>query len=121
MQDSRTSTGSQKLDITFDTLIESPEAHIAAIRAVKSEKSHNFRSRDIAVSVQEMFFGSKAAAVGNSAKPLDRESELISSSEEALRPRRDRGSSERFNSNVCQRKISTNKNLVKKLNHFITG
>ncbi|MBW0575519.1 hypothetical protein O181_115234 [Austropuccinia psidii MF-1] len=37
MEDSRTSTRSQRLASTFDTLIESPEADITAIAVVRHE------------------------------------------------------------------------------------
>ncbi|MBW0467366.1 hypothetical protein O181_007081 [Austropuccinia psidii MF-1] len=46
-------------------------------------------NRDKPVSVQELVCGSKAAGVGTSANSLDRQNELISSSEEVHWPRSD--------------------------------
>ncbi|MBW0497633.1 hypothetical protein O181_037348 [Austropuccinia psidii MF-1] len=51
-------------------------------------------NRDIPASVQELVYGSKAAGVGTSAKYLNTNNELISSSEEVHGPRKDRGPSE---------------------------
>ncbi|MBW0559039.1 hypothetical protein O181_098754 [Austropuccinia psidii MF-1] len=53
MEDARTSTSSQRLARTFDTLIESPEANITAI-AVRPESLSTGNNRDIPVSVQEL-------------------------------------------------------------------
>ncbi|MBW0548832.1 hypothetical protein O181_088547 [Austropuccinia psidii MF-1] len=61
MEDARASTS------TFDTLIESPEAEIAAITVVRAESFPAGRNRDIPVSVQELVYGGKATGVGNSA------------------------------------------------------
>ncbi|MBW0582616.1 hypothetical protein O181_122331 [Austropuccinia psidii MF-1] len=93
MEDARTSTSSQRLASTFDTLIESPEADITAI-AVRPESLPTGSSRDIPVSIQKLVYGSKTARVGASPKSLDRNHELISSSEEAHGARKDRGTSE---------------------------
>ncbi|MBW0578653.1 hypothetical protein O181_118368 [Austropuccinia psidii MF-1] len=49
MEDSRTSTSSQRLDSTFDTIIESPEADITAIPVVRPESFPAGRNRDIPV------------------------------------------------------------------------
>ncbi|MBW0493041.1 hypothetical protein O181_032756 [Austropuccinia psidii MF-1] len=93
MEDSRTSTMSQRLARAFKTLIESPEAEITAIPVVRPESFPAGSSRDIPVSVQEMVYGRKAAGVGTSAKSLDRHNELLSSSEEVHRRRQDRRTS----------------------------
>ncbi|MBW0530890.1 hypothetical protein O181_070605 [Austropuccinia psidii MF-1] len=122
MEDARTSTSSQRLSRTFNRLIESPEALIAAvIPSFRSKKSPTMSSRDIPDSVQALVYARKSAGVGAYANPLDRENVLISSSEEALRPRKERGPSERLESNVYQREIPTDKILVKKPEHFNRG
>ncbi|MBW0591785.1 hypothetical protein O181_131500 [Austropuccinia psidii MF-1] len=72
MEDSRTSTSSQRLARTFDTLTESPEADITAIAVVRPESLSTGNNRDIPVSVQELVYGSKAARVGTPPKSLDR-------------------------------------------------
>ncbi|MBW0587012.1 hypothetical protein O181_126727 [Austropuccinia psidii MF-1] len=92
MEDSRTSTSSQRLASTFDTLIESLEADITAV-AVRPESLSTGNNRDIPVSVQELVYGSKTERVGTSPKSLDRHHELISSSEEIHGARKDRGTS----------------------------
>ncbi|MBW0580898.1 hypothetical protein O181_120613 [Austropuccinia psidii MF-1] len=94
MEDARTSTSSQRLSSTFDTLIESPEADIAAIPVVRPQSFPKGINRDIPVSVQELVYGGKAAGVGASSKCLDRCNELLSSSEEVHGPRKDRRTSE---------------------------
>ncbi|MBW0510269.1 hypothetical protein O181_049984 [Austropuccinia psidii MF-1] len=81
MEDARTSTSSQRLARTFETLIESPEADITSIAAFRPESLSTGNNRDISVSVQELVYGGKAARVGTSPKALDRHHELISSSE----------------------------------------
>ncbi|MBW0577052.1 hypothetical protein O181_116767 [Austropuccinia psidii MF-1] len=85
MEDARASGSSQRLAITFETLIESPKADITAI-AVRPESLPTGSSRDIPVSVQELVYGSKKARVKTSAKFLNRHHELISSSEEVHGP-----------------------------------
>ncbi|MBW0541378.1 hypothetical protein O181_081093 [Austropuccinia psidii MF-1] len=94
MEDARTSTGSQRLASTFDTLIERPENGIIAI-SVRPESFSTGNNRDIPVSVQEQVYGRKTARVETSPKSLDRHHELISSSEEVHAARKDRGTSER--------------------------
>ncbi|MBW0593985.1 hypothetical protein O181_133700 [Austropuccinia psidii MF-1] len=79
MEDSRTSTSSQRLVSTFDTLIESPEDDITAIAVVRPESLSTGNNRDTPVSVQELVYGSKSARVGTFPKSLDRHHELISS------------------------------------------
>ncbi|MBW0554998.1 hypothetical protein O181_094713 [Austropuccinia psidii MF-1] len=112
MEDSRTSTSSQRLASTFDTLIEIPEADITAIAVVRLESLSTGSNRDISVSVQEMVYGSKTARVGTSPKSLDRHHELIYSSEEIHGARKDRGTSEGLDTHVLQRKSPTDKSMV---------
>ncbi|MBW0538197.1 hypothetical protein O181_077912 [Austropuccinia psidii MF-1] len=78
MEDARDLTSSQRLASTFYTLIESPEAEINAIPVVRSEQFPTGNSGNIPVSVQELVYGSKAAGVETSAKPLDRHNEVLS-------------------------------------------
>ncbi|MBW0565617.1 hypothetical protein O181_105332 [Austropuccinia psidii MF-1] len=85
MENSRAYTSVQRLASTFQNLIESPEAELTVIPVIRSEQLPPRSSRDIAVSVQGMLYGSKAEGVGTSSKPLHRENELISSSERAIR------------------------------------
>ncbi|MBW0590224.1 hypothetical protein O181_129939 [Austropuccinia psidii MF-1] len=112
MEHSRTSTSSQRLASTFDTLIESPEADITAI-PVRPESLPTGSSRDIPVSLQELVYGSKTARVGTSPKSFDRHHELISSSEEVHGARKDRGTSEGLDTHVLQRTSPTDKNWLK--------
>ncbi|MBW0555435.1 hypothetical protein O181_095150 [Austropuccinia psidii MF-1] len=93
MEDARTSTSSQRLASTSDTLIESPEADIAAI-AVRPESLPTGSSRDIPV-----------------------HHELISSSEELHGARKDRGTFEWLDNHVSQRTSPTGKSLVEKPKH----
>ncbi|MBW0585260.1 hypothetical protein O181_124975, partial [Austropuccinia psidii MF-1] len=120
MEDARTSTSSQGLASTFDTLIESPEADITAI-SVRPESLPTGRSRDIPVSVQKLVYGSKTARVGTSPKSLDRNHELISSSEEVHGARKHRGTSEGLVTHVLQRTSPTDKSLVEKPKHVVRG
>ncbi|MBW0575267.1 hypothetical protein O181_114982 [Austropuccinia psidii MF-1] len=78
MEDARTSTSSQRLARTFDTLIESPEADITAIPVVRPESFPTGNIKNIPVSIQELVYGRNAAVVGTSSKSLDRHNELIS-------------------------------------------
>ncbi|MBW0505663.1 hypothetical protein O181_045378 [Austropuccinia psidii MF-1] len=121
MEDVRTSTSSQRLDSTFDTLIESPEAEITAIPVVRPESFLAGSNRDIPVSVQELVYGGKAAGVGTSAKLLDRQNELLSSSEESHGPRKNRRTSEGLNTHVLQGTSPTDKSLVEKPKHVVRG
>ncbi|MBW0575327.1 hypothetical protein O181_115042 [Austropuccinia psidii MF-1] len=121
MDDSRTSTSSQGLSNTFDTLIGSPEADIAAISFVRLESLSTGNNRDIPVSVQELVYGGKEERVGNSPKALDTHHELISSSEELHGARKDRGTSEGLDTHVLQRTSPTDKSLVEKPKHVIRG
>ncbi|MBW0565766.1 hypothetical protein O181_105481 [Austropuccinia psidii MF-1] len=119
MKDARASTSSQRLESTFDTLIESTEAEITAIPSVRPESFPTGNNRNIPVSVQELVYGGKAAGVGTSAKSLDRQNELISSSEEVHWLRKDRESSEGLDTHVLQRTSPTDKILVEKPKHVL--
>ncbi|MBW0592635.1 hypothetical protein O181_132350 [Austropuccinia psidii MF-1] len=90
---------------------------------VSPEERHKWRMPELPPvnKAQELIYSKKAAGVGTSAKPLDSENKLIPSSEEALRPRKERGHFERMESNVCQRESQTDKSLVEKPKDFITG
>ncbi|MBW0585585.1 hypothetical protein O181_125300 [Austropuccinia psidii MF-1] len=121
MQDARTSTSSQRLASTFDTLIESPKADIAAIAVVRPESSSTGNNRDIPVSVQELVYGSKTARVGTSPNCLDRNHELISSSEDFHGATKDRGTSEGLDTHFLQRTSPTDKSFVEKPKHVIRG
>ncbi|MBW0569001.1 hypothetical protein O181_108716 [Austropuccinia psidii MF-1] len=114
MEPARASTSSQMYNNNFDTLIESPEAEITVIPVIRSEQLQTSRSRDIPISVQELVSGRKEEGVGSSSKPSDKENELTSSSDKALRTRRYRGPSKRLDSNICQRESPKDKILVKK-------
>ncbi|MBW0569712.1 hypothetical protein O181_109427, partial [Austropuccinia psidii MF-1] len=117
----RTSTSSQRLASTFDTLIESQEADITSITVVRPAPFPTGNNRDIPVSVQELVYGSKTTRVGTSAKSLDRHNELLSSSEEAHGPRKDRGPSGGLETHVLQGTSPTDKILVEKPKHFVRG
>ncbi|MBW0593338.1 hypothetical protein O181_133053 [Austropuccinia psidii MF-1] len=118
MEDARTSTSSQRLSSTFDTLIESLETDITAI-AVRAESLPTGRSRNIQVSVQELVYGCQTARVGTFPKSLDRHKELLYLSEEAHRARKDRRTSEGLETHVLQRTSPTDKSLVEKPKHVI--
>ncbi|MBW0545767.1 hypothetical protein O181_085482 [Austropuccinia psidii MF-1] len=113
MEADRTSTRSQRLADTFDTLIESPEADITAISVVRPESLSTSNNRDMPVSVQELVYDSKKARVGTSPKSLDRHHELISSGEEVHGATKDRGTPEGLDTHVLQRTNPTDKILVK--------
>ncbi|MBW0528642.1 hypothetical protein O181_068357 [Austropuccinia psidii MF-1] len=121
MEHPRTSTSSQRLASTFDTLIESPEAYITAIAVVRPESLSAGNNRDIPVSVQELVYGSKTKNVGASPKSLDRHHELISSSKEVHGARKYRRTSEGLDTHAFQRTSLTDKSLVEKPNHVIRG
>ncbi|MBW0537143.1 hypothetical protein O181_076858 [Austropuccinia psidii MF-1] len=76
-------------------------------------------NRDIPVSVQELVYGSKTARLGMSPKSLDRHHELISSSEAVHGSRKDRGTSEGFETHFWKRISPTDKSLVEKPKHVI--
>ncbi|MBW0507197.1 hypothetical protein O181_046912 [Austropuccinia psidii MF-1] len=121
MEDARASTSSQRLANTFDILIESPESDITAIAVVRPESLSTGNNRDIPLLVQVLVYGRKTARVGTSPKSLDRNHELISSSEEAHGSRKDRGTSEGLDTHVLQRTSPTDKSLVAKPKHAIRG
>ncbi|MBW0574652.1 hypothetical protein O181_114367 [Austropuccinia psidii MF-1] len=75
MEDPRTSTSSQSLASPFENFIEIPEADLTAIPVVRPESFPTGNSGDIPVSVKELVYGGKAAGVGTSANPLDRNNE----------------------------------------------
>ncbi|MBW0524894.1 hypothetical protein O181_064609 [Austropuccinia psidii MF-1] len=63
MEDVRASISSQRLASTFDTFIESTEADINAISAVRPEPFPTGNNRDIPVSVEELSYGRKETVV----------------------------------------------------------
>ncbi|MBW0490438.1 hypothetical protein O181_030153 [Austropuccinia psidii MF-1] len=121
MEDARTSTSSQRLASQFETLIESPESDITAIPAFRPESFPTGSNRDIPVPVQELVYGGKATGVGTSAKSLDRNNELLSSSKEAHGPRKDRRTSGGLDTHVLQGTSPTDKSLVEKPKHAVRG
>ncbi|MBW0556315.1 hypothetical protein O181_096030 [Austropuccinia psidii MF-1] len=99
---------------------------------VSPEEKHKWRmpelppvpkgnNRDIPVSIQELVYGGKEARVGTPPKSLDRNHELISSSEKVHGARKDRGTSEGLDTNVLKRKIPTDNSFVEKPKHVIRG
>ncbi|MBW0520223.1 hypothetical protein O181_059938 [Austropuccinia psidii MF-1] len=100
---------------------EYPEAAITDITVVKPEPFPTGKERDIPVSVQELVYGRKATRVGTSEKSFHRNNELLSSNEEAQGLRKDRGSSEGFDTHVFQRASTTDKSLVEKPKYFVRG
>ncbi|MBW0560173.1 hypothetical protein O181_099888 [Austropuccinia psidii MF-1] len=121
MEDARTSTSSQRLTSIFDTIIEIPEVEITAIPVFRTESFPTGRNRDIPVSEQELLYGSKAAGVGTSAKSLDWQNELLTSSEEVNGPRKDRRTSEGLETHVLQGTSPTDETLVEKPKHVVRG
>ncbi|MBW0515576.1 hypothetical protein O181_055291 [Austropuccinia psidii MF-1] len=121
MEDSIASTGSQRLESTFDTLLESQEAEITAIPVVRPESSPTGNSGDLPVSVNELVYGGKGEGVGTFSKSLNRNLELISSSKGAVGPREDGGPSAGFENHVLQRKNQKDKGLVEKPKHSVRG
>ncbi|MBW0581272.1 hypothetical protein O181_120987 [Austropuccinia psidii MF-1] len=112
MEDARASTSSQRLTSTFYTLIESPEAEITAITVFSPEPFPTGNNRDIPVSVHELVHGRKETGVGTSSNSLDRRNVLLSSSEEAHRPRKDKGYSKGLDTHLLQRKSPTDESFV---------
>ncbi|MBW0579209.1 hypothetical protein O181_118924, partial [Austropuccinia psidii MF-1] len=121
IEDARSSTSSQRLASTFETLIESPGADITSIPVVRPESFPTCNSEDIQVSVQELVYGRKVAGVGTSAKPLDKHHELLSSIEEAHGSMKYSRPSEGLDTLVLQRKSPQDKNLVEKPKNFVRG
>ncbi|MBW0581185.1 hypothetical protein O181_120900 [Austropuccinia psidii MF-1] len=108
------------MDIDQDIQVINPKD-----KNVSPEERHNWKvpelppvpkgtNRDIPVSLQQLVYGSKAAEVGTSSKSLNRNDELISSSEEFDGPRKDRGPTEGLDTHVLQRTSPTDKSLVEK-------
>ncbi|MBW0555893.1 hypothetical protein O181_095608 [Austropuccinia psidii MF-1] len=121
MEDARTSTSSQRLASTFDTLIESPESDTTFIAVVIHESLLTGSNRDIPVSVKELVYGSKTERVRTSPKSLDRHHELISSSEDVHGVIKDRGTSEGLDTHFLQRTSPTYKSSVEKPKLVIRG
>ncbi|MBW0488988.1 hypothetical protein O181_028703 [Austropuccinia psidii MF-1] len=121
MKDARTSTSSQRLASTFETLIEISEAEITAISVVRPESLSTVNNRDIPVSVQKLVYGHKPPRGVTPPKYVDRHHELISSGEEVHGARKDIGTSEGLETHVFQRKSQTDKILVEKPMHIIRG
>ncbi|MBW0567056.1 hypothetical protein O181_106771 [Austropuccinia psidii MF-1] len=71
-----------------DKNFSSEESHKGNISELQPVPKDN--NRDIPVTVQEMIYCSKNKVVGTSTKSLDRQNELLSSSEEFHWPRKDR-------------------------------
>ncbi|MBW0545361.1 hypothetical protein O181_085076 [Austropuccinia psidii MF-1] len=73
------------------------------------------------ISVQGLVYGSKVEGVETSAKPLDKDHELLYSSKEALGPSKERGPSEGLDSHLLQRKSPKDKGLIEKPKNFFRG
>ncbi|MBW0569005.1 hypothetical protein O181_108720 [Austropuccinia psidii MF-1] len=121
MEDARTSTNSQRLARTFETLIESPEAEITAMPVFRPESFPTRNSVNIPVSVQEQVYGSKAARVGTSEKSFDRHNECLCSSGEVHGFGKDLRPFEGLEPHFLQRKSPKDKRLVEKPKHFVRG
>ncbi|MBW0504384.1 hypothetical protein O181_044099 [Austropuccinia psidii MF-1] len=121
MQDSRTSTGSQRVARTFETLMESPEADITAVPVFRPELFPAGSNRNIPVSVQSLVYGSKAAGMGTSSKSLDRHNELLSPSEYFHGATKERRTSEGLDTHVFQGTIPADNSLVEKPMHVVRG
>ncbi|MBW0474608.1 hypothetical protein O181_014323 [Austropuccinia psidii MF-1] len=121
MEDARTSTSFQRLERSFENILESPEADITGIFVIRSEQLSTGISSNIPVSVQELVYSGKTAGVGTFSKPLDREIELLYSSEEVHGPRKERGPSKWLETHVLQMKSPEDKILVEKPRHFVRG
>ncbi|MBW0579522.1 hypothetical protein O181_119237 [Austropuccinia psidii MF-1] len=85
IEDARTSTSSQKLPSTFDTLIKSPEAEITAIAVVRPESLSTGNNRDIPVSVQKLVYGRKTARMGSSPKTSPTDKSLVEKPKNVIR------------------------------------
>ncbi|MBW0573191.1 hypothetical protein O181_112906 [Austropuccinia psidii MF-1] len=119
-KDARSSTSSQRLSRTSESLIESPGTDITVIGIVRPEPFSTRKNRDIPVSVQDLIYGRKETRVGTSVKSLHRYNELIYSSEELHGPRKDRGSSQGLHTHVLQEKSPTDNSLVEKPKYFVS-
>ncbi|MBW0583117.1 hypothetical protein O181_122832 [Austropuccinia psidii MF-1] len=92
-----------------------------AITFVRSKEFTTSSSRDIPVSVKEMVYGSKAGGVGTSSKILDKENELLPSSEEAFGHRNNNSTPEGMDTHVLQGTGLKDKSLVEKSKNFVRG
>ncbi|MBW0460503.1 hypothetical protein O181_000218 [Austropuccinia psidii MF-1] len=79
------------------------------------------RSKNIPVSVQELVYGSKSEGVGTSAQLINRDSEFLPSSEEALGPRKYTRTYENVENYVLQGTGPRDKSLVENPKHFVRG
>ncbi|MBW0573271.1 hypothetical protein O181_112986 [Austropuccinia psidii MF-1] len=89
------------------------------------EERHKWRMPELPpapkVPVQGLAYGRKEAGVGTSYKSLDRHNDLISSSQKAHGPRKDRRPSERLDTHLLQGISPTDNSLVEKPKHAIRG
>ncbi|MBW0535895.1 hypothetical protein O181_075610 [Austropuccinia psidii MF-1] len=99
----------------------SPEESRTATSSQRPEPFPTGNSVNIPVLVQQHVCSGKAAEVGASAKPLDRDNELLSSSKDVLGTRKYRGPSTGLDTYVLQRKSPKDKFLVEKPKHFVRG
>ncbi|MBW0499895.1 hypothetical protein O181_039610 [Austropuccinia psidii MF-1] len=105
-------------DIIISFIVKS---YPTAISVVRPDSLSTGNNRDIPVPVQELVYGSKTARVGTSPKSLDRNHELISSSEEIHGARKDRRTSKGLDTHFLQRKGPKDKILVENPKHVIRG
>ncbi|MBW0461219.1 hypothetical protein O181_000934 [Austropuccinia psidii MF-1] len=75
---------------------------MTSIPVFKYEQFPGSSSRDTPVSVQELVYGIKAEGEGTSYQLVDRENELLPSSEKAIGPRKDKRTSEGLDTHVLQ-------------------
>ncbi|MBW0536137.1 hypothetical protein O181_075852 [Austropuccinia psidii MF-1] len=99
-------------------LLQVPKATIPFVRP---ELFQTAKTGDIPVSVQEEVYGGKEVEVETSAKLLDRNNELLSSSEEVHGPRKDSRPFEGLENHFLQRTSPKDKRLVEKAKHFVRG
>ncbi|MBW0479552.1 hypothetical protein O181_019267 [Austropuccinia psidii MF-1] len=121
MEDSRTLNSSQRLVSTFKNLLDIPEGDITGITVVRSGRIQTSISRDVPVLVQEMVFGRKEEGMRASSQILDKEKELLPSSEDVLGARKHTKASEILETHVLKGKGIKNKIFFEKLKHFIRG
>ncbi|MBW0495080.1 hypothetical protein O181_034795 [Austropuccinia psidii MF-1] len=83
--------------------------------STSSQRPESFpvrNNRDIPVLLQELVYGSKEEGVGTSSKSLNRQNELLYSSEEIHGARKDRRTSEGLDTYFLQGKSTRDKSLV---------
>ncbi|MBW0566529.1 hypothetical protein O181_106244 [Austropuccinia psidii MF-1] len=97
------------------------EFHPRGEAQMEDSRTSPSSQRYIPVSVQELIYGSKASGVGTSSKSLDRQNELLSSSEEVHGPRKYTRSYEGLDTHVFQGTSSTNKSFVENPKHAVRG